>query len=114
MLSKWTKVMCLAVAAALVCAPAVWSAANPKELRATLQRHLEHQGYLGRFPHGQGLQRGISAYLWDHRHELALDQITRRQQQDAVFCLLVKKGYPGLETLAADGDFVRTCRILTK
>ncbi len=84
------------------------------EWRATVMKHLDREGYLGDFRNGQGLQRGISAYLWDNRHALETLEIPRQQEFDALICLLFKKGYPGFETLVKNPDFHRRCEKTTK
>jgi hypothetical protein len=65
------------------------------ELRETLVRTLEREGYVGKFRNGQDLQRGLSAYLWDNRNWLHVIDFNHSRQVDVVVCLLHKKGYPG-------------------
>lgn len=71
--------------------------ANPSavELQSAVRKFLEREGYMGSFNHGQDLQRGISAYLWDNRNWLTTVDFHNSRKLDAVICLLDKKGYPG-------------------
>ena len=84
------------------------------ELRNTLSRHLDREGYLGRFPNGQDLDRAVSAYLWDHRHELRSVDFPHQQKYEVLICLLLAKGYAGFSRQAAAEDFNRWCGKMTK
>ena len=64
-------------------------------LRGRVSQVLHREGYLGQYPNGQGLQRGLSAYLWDNRSWLKMVDFHNSRKLDAVVCLLDKKGYPG-------------------
>ncbi len=92
-----------------------WSAERDSlSWRQTVISHLDREGYLGTFRNGQGLQRAIAAYLWDHRNELRVEQISRAGQHDAAICLLMKKGYPGFDAFAKEDGFHRRCEKMTK
>ncbi len=64
-------------------------------LRHRLQQALNREGYIGSFPNGQELQRGVSAYLWDNRNWLQSVDFHSTRQLDVTACLLHKKGYLG-------------------
>ncbi len=84
------------------------------ELRRTISRHLDREGYLGRFPNGQDFDRAVSAYLWDHRTELRTIDFPHQQKHEVLICLLLAKGYPGFDRQAASKDFRRWCEKMTK
>ena len=79
------------------------------DLHYKLQSYFDREGYLGRFPNGQDLQRGISAYLWDNRLWLKSVDFHRSRKVDAVVCLLHKKGYPGFESYFESRVFENWC-----
>jgi len=74
--------------------PATATDNNPQQTAALLATCLKQEGYLGNYPHGQELQRGISAYLWDHRHWLVDTDFHRSRDTETLICLLHAKGYP--------------------
>lgn len=82
------------------------------KLRQQIKQILDREGYVGRYRNGQGLQRGISAYLWDHRHWLKKTNFHNSRQQEALLCLLISRGYPGFEQYAGKPSFMKNCRQL--
>jgi len=79
------------------------------DMRSALQQHLDDEGYLCAFPNGQGLQRGISAYLWDNRSWLKMTDFHNSRKIDVVVCLMYKKGYPGFDAYMANADDNNWC-----
>ena len=71
------------------------SVTREQGVREPVSQILHREGYLGQYPNGQGLQRGLSAYLWDNRSWLKMVDFHNSRKLDAVVCLLDKKGYPG-------------------
>lgn len=84
------------------------------ELRKQVRHVLDREGYIGRYSHGQELQRGISAYLWDHRSWLKRSDFHNSRQMEAMVCLLVKRGYAGFERYAGNQSSMENCRRLVK
>jgi len=85
-----------------------------QKLRQTLTHTLEREGYIGTFYAGIGLQRGISAYLWDNRSWLVRTDFSNARQVDVLVCLLTKKGYDGFQSYIADQSFEHWCETMVK
>jgi hypothetical protein len=68
------------------------------ELRDVLQENLNRRGYMGNYPDGRDLERGISAYLWDNRNWLKSTDFSKPRNVDALICLMHRQGFPDLET----------------
>jgi len=101
----------------LACAASGWAdGVEPAigEVRAQVTRILDREGYIGSFRNGQELQRGISAYLWDHRYWLQKTDFHNSRQLDALLCLLIKQGQPGFESYAENRTFMGSCQQLVK
>lgn len=105
----------------LVCCLVVWLALpaaaadnDPKQTRTLLTACLKQEGYLGDYPHGQDLQRGISAYLWDHRHWLVATDFHRSRDTETLICLLSAKGYPQFSDRVKDRSLRSWCEQTVK
>jgi len=101
--------LCLVASAVRAGAPAGHPLSVEQNLRQTLYNTLEREGYIGSFPAGVELQRGISAYLWDNRQWLVKTDFSNARQVDVLVCVLVKKGYGGFQDYAANQSFMTWC-----
>lgn len=94
------------------------SAAQPDssagEIRVRLEQVLRSEGYIGQYRNGQDLQRGMSAYLWDHRQELKTVEFHNSRQVDVLVCLLLKKGFAGFEQCITNRAFMNRCSAILR
>lgn len=112
---RWLLVLILLLQVSqLVLVPVAQSAAFNSEIRTRMQQVLQRDGYIGKYRNGQDLQRGMSAYLWDHRHELKTVEFHNSRQVDVLLCLLIKKGYAGFEQCLNDRAFMNRCSAVLK
>lgn len=79
-------------------------------IRERVTQVLEREGYLAHFSNGQDLQRGVSAYLWDHRQSLKSVDFHNAVQVDVLVCLLINKGYPGFNKCIENKAFMGRCQ----
>lgn len=87
---------------------------NLQQTASLLATCLKQEGYLGHYPHGQDLQRGVSAYLWDHRHWLVDTDFHRSRDSETLICLLHAKGYPQFSERMEEKRFRDWCERTVK
>jgi hypothetical protein len=103
--SNWVKWVLASLVLVLLSSPMVFSGGPAGhlgtiegKLRNVLEKNLNLSGYMGSFPEGRDLERGISAYMWDNRHWLKSTEFPRPRTVDALLCLMHRQGYPDLES----------------
>ncbi len=79
------------------------------EVREAIIQNLAAEGYMARFPNGQDVQRGVSAYLWDSRQWLKEVRFNNARQVDVLVCLMIKKGYGGFAYYEENQSFIDWC-----
>lgn len=114
MVSKVWKAMLFCYLVSCLSALAAAAGDSPQQTRSFLATCLKQEGYLGDYPHGQGLQRGMSAYLWDHRHWLINTDFHRSRDAEALICLLHAKGYPQFAEQLKNEHFRAWCELTVK
>ena len=114
--SNWIKWVLIPFGLVLLSSPAVFSAGPAGhlqtiegKLRRVLEKNLNSSGYLGNYPGGQGLERGISAYMWDNRNWLKSTEFSKPRTVDALICLMHSQGYPDLESYMNNERFKNWC-----
>lgn len=101
----------------LIGASAVYAAdsvTTDRKLRQEIVKVLDHEGYLGQYPNGQDVARGISAYLWDNRQRLITVEFHNARKIDVLVCLMVQKGYPEFIAYANNPGFMSWCNRMLK
>ncbi len=103
--SNWIKLVLVPVGLVLLFSQTVFSGGPAGHLgtiegtlRNVLQENLNGSSYMGSYPDGRDLERGISAYLWDNRNWLRSTDFPKSRTVDALICLMNRQGYPGFET----------------
>jgi hypothetical protein len=99
---------------AIAGAPAGHLESVDAEIRDSIIQNLASEGYMARFPNGQDVKRGVSAYLWDHRKALKNVEFHNSRQLDVLICIMIQKGYGNFPDYDTDQTFLSWCGQMLK